>query len=78
MQTEYLTLQGTEVTTRTFFPRTEKHCEQCCVDGPLTTVHYKKMTIAPIIPMTNNQCVQRQTFAVVVTNFTSLHITTLG
>lgn len=51
MQIEYLPLQGTEFTTRTFFPRTEKHCEQCCVDGLVTTMHHKKMTIAPIIPM---------------------------
>ena len=51
IQTEYLPLQVRNVTTRTFFPRTEKHYEQCSTDGPLTTMHHKKMTIAPAMSM---------------------------
>jgi hypothetical protein len=61
MQTEYLPLHVKKVTARIFFPRTEKHYEQCCVDGPLTTMHHKKMTIAPIIPLTDKYLMSSET-----------------
>jgi len=53
IQTEYLPPQVRKVTSRTFFPRTEKHYEQCSADGPLTAIHHKKMTIAPVMSMTD-------------------------